>query len=174
MRARVMPQGSTSPRYQLLRNAFRFTAGTPGSLLKRHRLGHKRFQRNAKPIVQPTDHAQRKWTRAVEHLRDTRTRANDRLEILASEASLLHAKANRCNRCRRSVIEVLTLVCVYERGKHIELVPLRRSGLRLTDFVDALERSCVVSIVADGSNGHDYTFAASIFSYSACVPMNRM
>src|SRR5512132_3219408 len=85
------------------------------------------IRRDAEPLVKTADHADRKATLSVQHLGDPGSRADDALEILATEALLLHPKLNRVDGIRRVHRMMFGLIGVDQRCEHIQAIALRRA-----------------------------------------------
>ena len=63
---------------------------------------------------------------------------------------------------------------VAKPSQDIECVSLGTPRGSVPEFLGALQRRVVVALALDWLQVHGYTVVASIRSYSACVPMNRM
>jgi hypothetical protein len=90
--------------------------------------------------MQASDHANRQAALAVQNLRHARSRSDERFEVLAGEALLLHAELDRLDRIGRVHRIMLGLIGIDQRRQHIETVALRRAAGRTPKTLDLGQR----------------------------------
>src|SRR5439155_11653628 len=82
-------------------------------------------------------------------LRYTRSRSDQRFQVLSRKTLLLHAELDRLDRIGRIHRVVLRLVGVNQRRQHVESVALGRSAFRAPQTLDIGKSPLVVRL---GSN----------------------
>src|SRR6266481_2401960 len=88
------------------------------------------FCRDAKPLMQATDHRDREPALSVQDLGDPSARADDLFQILSREPLLLHTELDRLDRIGRVHRVVLRLVRIDEGREHIQPIAFRSIRLR--------------------------------------------
>src|SRR5450631_740552 len=94
---------------------------------------------NAETIMQAPYHANRQAALAVQDLRNARSRSDERFQVLAREALLLHAELDRLDRIGRLHWVMLGLVGIDQRCQHFETVARWRAALRAPKSLDLVE-----------------------------------
>jgi hypothetical protein len=123
--------------------------------------------------VQPPNHLDRRSPPAIQNFRNPRAAAYIRFQVFSAKSLLLHAKFDRLNRIRRTDRMVFFLVRVEQDAQQLKLIGFsgsRRSIQEASHF----PKSIFVLMFRLDWLGNRHTTSASIRSYSAWVPMNRM
>src|SRR3990172_7678093 len=123
------------------------------------------------------DHFHRQWTLPVQYLVDPVAPTDDRLQVLGEKTHLLHAKLDRLYRIGKVEREMFPFICLNQRDEDVEPLTLLRLRGGVHQRLDLLKRPSVVRLGPDGQDFHGlpfHTVCASIASYCAWVPMNRI
>jgi hypothetical protein len=92
-------------------------------------LGNEHIQRDVELAMKGADHREREVPPPVEDLGDARSRAKDRLEVLARPSLLLETKQDRLDGIGRQDGGMGALVGIDESAEDVELVELGATRL---------------------------------------------
>src|SRR5690625_803672 len=127
--------------------------------------------------MQLADHVQGEAALAAQHLVDAIGAADGGNQVPDCQTLLIHAEFDGLHWIWRSDGFVFRFIGLHQEKQNFEMIALRRAGLRLVvECGGQLSQGAPVIVIStDGMDIHaSSTVAASILSYSACVPTNLM
>ena len=99
---------------------------------------------------------------------------NQFTQIILIISQLFHPKLNCFNRIWQADREILIFVFLYKYTQHFKFIAIRGSLLCIKDDFKPFQSLFIIFFCIYWFNNHSYIFDASILSYSACVPINRI